>query len=69
MYASFDKLALGTRFQYDPRKHGPQEQTWVKIYPNLIAEWNPKQIDTNWNGQSICCFNDNNLTEDVLVVG
>jgi len=69
MFAQFNALALGTRFQYDPRKHGPQERTWVKIHVNLIAEWNPSQVATSWIGQSVCSFNDkDDFTEEVFVV-
>lgn len=72
-YAPFDRLSLGVKFKYDEKKHGSQDRIWVKIYPNLIAEWNDEQIDTKWFGQSICSFTDsddpNDLNEEVLVVG
>lgn len=73
-YAPFSKLCLGAKFQYDERKHGTQETIWVKIYPNLIAKWDPNEITTNWVGQPVCCFTDQDdvdpkaLDEEVFLI-
>lgn len=64
----FYKLSLGTRFKY---KDTDVDYTWVKLSDDgTIAKWDDSQIDTNWVGQSICCFKDNDdFTEKVFIVG
>lgn len=63
-YAPFSVLSLGAKFKYDSRKHGPQNRVYVKIYPNLIAEWDITNLTTNWTGQQVFCFTDSDDPED-----
>lgn len=67
VYAPFRDLCLGAKFQYDESKHGEQQKIWVKIYPDLIAEWDPKNIDTCWTGQIVTSFTDKNISLDEKV--
>lgn len=60
----FNKLALGTKFKY-----AKENKVWVKIDANTIAEWDESEKASNWIGQRICCFNENDITNiyvDVL---
>ena len=53
---SFSCLCLGAKFKYaDPGI----DRVWVKIGHNEIAAWDESQLDTDWVGQQICCFADN----------
>jgi len=67
-YVAFNIIPLGTRFRYDSRKYD-LKSLWVKISANEIAEWDESQIETNWVGQKVCsyCDNDDDLTEEVEV--
>ena len=67
--APFNVLALGTRFKYD----NPEvEYTFVKISHTEIARWDDDEVITNWVGQLICSFADNDdeisLSEKVILV-
>jgi len=53
MLCLFNKLALGTRFQYTT---GDKNKPWVKIGANTIAEWDESQKTDNWIGQQVCLF-------------
>jgi hypothetical protein len=63
MNASFKKLCLGAKFQYEAG-----QKTWVKVGANTIAEWDESQLDTNWVGQQICCFAEDDRDTDQQVV-
>lgn len=72
----FNVLALGARFRYINNPDKPSEPanvptTWVKIYPNLIAKWEDENACTDWTGQQVCCFaeEDDHLTEEVEFLG
>lgn len=64
MNAPFNKLALGVKFRYI---HPHVEKTWVKIGHNEIAEWDESQAVTNWVGQQICSFAENDLEASLSV--
>ncbi len=59
--APFKCLSLGVRFTL------PGSAIWVKIGPDLIAEWDPREITTTWIGQRICSFSDNDDDLDTIV--
>lgn len=44
----FSMLALGARFRYPGRV-----KTYVKIGPDLVAEWDSSQIATGWTCQDV----------------
>lgn len=60
----FNCLCLGAKFEY---LDAPDQRTWVKIHANLIAEWNKDQITTHWIGQSVCCFNDEDKLNELVI--
>ena len=74
VYVPFDKLCLGAKFRYDPRRYKLHAEdgitrVWVKICVNEIALWEEDNLTTNWVGQQICCFSDtDDLNEEVQLV-
>ena len=66
MLCLFNKLALGTKFQYTNAGNIVKKKIWVKIGINTIAEWDESQKADNWIGQRICCFN-NTFDTDINV--
>jgi hypothetical protein len=71
--AAFNILALGTRFKYNHVSIPDDvEDTWVKISHTGIAKWDDDEVITNWVGQQICSFADNDdeisLSEKVILV-
>jgi hypothetical protein len=66
---SFNVLCLGVKFRYT---NPGVDRTWVKIGHNEIAEWNASQLTTNWVGQQLCCFADDDseasLSQKVILV-
>lgn len=51
--AAFKSLCYGARFQYVG-----SDRTWVKVGPDLIAEWDASKISDSWIGQALCSFSD-----------
>lgn len=68
--AKFSDLSLGVRFHYIEGRETFKAKTFVKIWPDKVAEWDDSKIAERWVGQSIClACDDGNLDFEVEVVG
>lgn len=57
---AFDRLSLGSLFSYIG-----SDRLWVKVGPDLIAEWDSSPEQSGYASQRICCFTDPNYQVDL----
>lgn len=64
----FSHLSLGAKFKYKESDSSTYVKIDVLLSETCVALWNENEVDTNWIGQPVFCFNEEGKDQEVFLI-